>query len=91
MKVSDSLELPLGAGKKKGGSVTEGRREGHTESHGEDLPPHGSAPETKNAKTDYFRLRDRAPGPEIVDFGGSKRPLPAAKPIGKGGGRQLVQ
>ncbi len=33
-----------------------------------------------------MRLRDRASGPEIVDFGGSERPPPAAKPIGKGGG-----
>ncbi len=35
----------------------------------------------------HFRLRSRASGPEIVHFGGSKRPHPTAKPIGKGGRR----
>ncbi len=36
----------------------------------------------------YFRLLNIASGAEIVDFCGSLRPPPIAKPIGKGTGRR---
>ncbi len=35
----------------------------------------------------YFRLLNKASGPEIVDCGGSERPPPTAKPTGKCRGR----